>query len=80
MSPFSLLTQFKDLQGQGEEAGAGGVGVVLAGGRAHVVRGRQEQQEGHLLPKLQHLLVVDAEVLRLGHTHTQPGKGLRGAR
>lgn len=31
------LTQFEDLQREGEETGAGGVGVVLTGGRADFI-------------------------------------------
>ena len=59
-------TQLKDLQGQGEEAGTGGEGVVLARGRAHLVGRGQQQDEGHLHPQLHHLLRVEPEVLSLG--------------
>lgn len=65
-----MLTEFKDLQGQREEARAGGVGVVLTGSRADFIGRWQEEQERHFVPELQHLLAVDPEVLRLD-THMQ---------
>ncbi len=62
---FDLLTQFKDLQGQSEEARAGRVRVILTRRGADLIRRRQEEQEGNLLPELHHFLAIDTEVLCL---------------
>lgn len=60
-----ILTQFKDLQRESEEARAGGIGVILTRGRANFIWRWQEQQEWHFLSKLQYFLAVDAEILCL---------------
>ena len=67
----AVRTELKDLQGQREKARPGRVVLVLARGRAHVLTQGQQEQEGHPLPKLTHLVSVDAELLSLQTNDTR---------
>lgn len=60
-------TQLKDLQGHGDPRLLGAHQRPVAG--AEVLTGRQQQQHGHLVSKLQQLAGVHTVLVRLSQTH-----------
>lgn len=62
-------TQLKDLQGHGEPGFLGAHQRPVAG--AEVLTGRQQQQHGHVVSKLQQFTGVNAILIRLSHIHTK---------